>query len=143
MAAPARPPRPRSGGGRTLMLLGVLLALAAGTIVIYIVSQATTPGAQKTTVVVAKIDLPANTVLSSTTKDATHTLISDAFAAEDVPVDIAPIDAYKWTGQLDLDSKLNNYVVSGGFFKGEFLRNPDPRLHAAGTGSGGSIMNIN
>ena len=38
MAAPARPPRPRSGGGRTLMLLGVLLALAAGTIVIYIVS---------------------------------------------------------------------------------------------------------
>src|SRR5262249_3770841 len=111
MAAPARPPRPRSTGGRTLMLLGVLLALAAATIVIYIVSQATSTGPQTTTVVVAKIDLPANTVLSATAKDAAHTLISDAFLAEQVPVDVAPADAYKWISQLDLDSKLNNYVV--------------------------------
>src|SRR5262249_3436113 len=115
MAAPARPPRPRSGGGRTLMLLGVLLALAAGTIVIFIVSQATNTAAQTTTVVVAKIDLPANTVLSSSLKDPSHTLISDAFASEEVPMDVAPIDAYKWTSQLDLDSKLNNYVVTGQF----------------------------
>jgi len=145
MAAPARPPRPRSGGGRTLMLLGVLLALAAGTIVIYIVSQATGGGTQKTTVVVAKIDLPANTVLSSSPsqKDATHTLISDAFVSEDVPVDVAPIDAYKWISQADLDSKLNNYVVTGQFLKGEFLRNPDRRLTQLGTGGAGSLTNIN
>src|SRR5262249_30351213 len=103
----------------------------------------TNTAAQTTTVVVAKIDLPANTVLSSSLKDPSHTLISDAFASEEVPMDVAPIDAYKWTSQLDLDSKLNNYVVTGQFLKGEFLRNPDRRLTQLGTGGAGSLTNVN
>src|SRR5437868_9757513 len=100
MAAPGRPPRPRGSGGRTLMLLGVLLALAAGTIVIYIVSQATSTGPQLQTVVAAKIDLPANTVLSSTTTDAQHMLIKDAFVEEQIPVTSVPANAYVFTSQL-------------------------------------------
>src|SRR5262249_40139311 len=142
MAAP-RPPRPRATGGRTLMLLGVLLALAAGTIVIYIVSQATSTGPQQTTAVVAKIDLPANIVLSATQKNAPYMLITDAFEAKQVPVDVAPDDAYAFVSQLDLDAKLNNYVITGQFLKGEFLRKQDRRLTQVGTGGIGSLTNIN
>jgi hypothetical protein len=89
------------------------------------------------------MDLPPSTVLSSALKDTSHTLISDAFGEESVPVDVAPVDAFKWVNELDLDSKLNNYVVGGQFLKGEFLRSPDPRLHPAGTGGPGSLTNIN
>ncbi len=143
MAAPGRPPRPRGSGGRTLMLLGVLLALAAGTIVIYIVSQATSTGPQLQTVVVASINLPANTTLSSTTSDATHTLISTAFKEEQIPVTSVPADAYQFTSELQLEATLNNYVVLGEFLAGDILRNPDQRLAAAGTGGKGSLTNIN
>jgi hypothetical protein len=143
MAAPGRPPRPRGSGGRTLMLLGVLLALAAGTIVIYIVSQATSTGPQLTTVVVAKVDLPANTILSSTVSDSQHKLISAAFAEEQIPVTAVPANAFQWQGQLDLESKINNDVVTGEFLQGDILRTNDKRLSPEGTGGPGSLANIN
>jgi len=93
MAAPARPPRTRASGGRTMMLLGVLLALAAGTIVIFIVSQATSSATQSVTVVVAKSDLPAGTTLSVDTSDKSHMLISDAFVTKSVSADFVPQNA--------------------------------------------------
>src|SRR5437879_313247 len=122
MAAPGRPPRQRGSGGRTLMLLGVLLALAAGTIVIYIVSQATSTGPQLQTVVVATIDLPANTILSSTTADAQHTLISKAFNEVQIPVTATPTDAFKFTDETQLEATYNNFVVTGEFIQGDILR---------------------
>src|SRR5262245_55410374 len=99
MAAPTRPPRTRASGGRTLMLLGVLLALAAGTIVICIVSQATSSGTQVVTVVVAKQDLPAGTILSVDASDKTHTLITDAFVQKQVSADFVPENAFAFTTQ--------------------------------------------
>jgi Flp pilus assembly protein CpaB len=126
------------------MLLGVLLALAAGTVVIYIVSQATSTGPQLGTVVVAKIDLPANTILSSTTADTTHTLISAAFEEKQFPVDAIPSDAFPWVGETDLESKVNNSVVIGGFLHGDILRQADKRLALIGSGgAGGSLTNVN
>jgi hypothetical protein len=142
MAAPGRPPRQRGSGGRTLMLLGVLLALAAGTIVIYIVSQATSTGPQLQTVVVAKIELPANTILSSTTTDAQHTLISAAFQEVQMPVTSTPTDAFKFTDETQLEATFNNFVVVGEFLQGDILRTADKRLAAAGTGGPGSLTNI-
>jgi hypothetical protein len=51
MSAQIRQPRTRGGGGRTLMLLGVILALAAGIMVIYVVSTAGGPQTHEVTVV--------------------------------------------------------------------------------------------
>jgi Flp pilus assembly protein CpaB len=125
------------------MLLGVLLALAAGTVVIYIVSQATSTGPQLGTVVVAKVDLPANTILSSTTADTTHTLISAAFEEKQFPVDAIPSDAFPWVSELDLESKINNTVVVGGILHGEILRLNDKRLALIGSVGVGSLANVN
>ncbi len=143
MAAPTRPPRTRASGGRTLMLLGVLLALAAGTIVIFIVSQATSTVSSVVTVVVAKQDLPAGTILSVDTADASHMLISTAFVSKQVSADFAPANAYTFTSQDALNLELNNKVVVGSFYAGEILRHPDPRLVALGQGSAGSLTNLN
>ncbi len=148
MTAPARPPRPRSTGGRPLMLLGVLLALAAGTIVIFIVSQATSTGPSLTTVVESAIKLPSNSILVAqlpATQDPTqkYILISQAFVTKQVPVDAAPADAFPWKSQDDLNAQLTNKVVVGDFLQGEILRKPDERLADVGTGGPGSLTNIN
>src|SRR5215469_11424122 len=145
MAAPTRQPRTRSSGGRTLMLLGVLLALAAGTIVIFIVSQATTSSTQVVTVVVAKTDLPAGTILSVTASDPTtsHMLITDAFTTKQVAADFVPENAFAYTTGDALNLELNNKVIVGTFYGGEILRHPDPRLVVLGTGAAGSLTNIN
>jgi Flp pilus assembly protein CpaB len=143
MVAPARPPRARASGGRTMMLLGVLLALAAGTIVIFIVSQATSTATQSITVVVAKVDLPAGTSLSVDTSDKTHMLISDAFTTKSVSADFAPQNAYTFTTTDAENLELNNKVVVGSFYAGEILRHPDPRLVPVGTGGPGSLTNTN
>lgn len=143
MAAPTRPPRTRASGGRALMLLGVLLALAAGLIVIFIVSQATSTQTQTVTVVVAQINLPANTILSVSQKDAAHTLISEAFVEKQVSTDFVPKDAYAFTSVDALNIQLNDNVVVGAFYAGEILRTQDPRLAKLGTSAGGSLTNIN
>ena len=144
MAVPTRPPRTRASGGRTLMLLGVLLALAAGTIVIYIVSQATTgQNAQMVSVVVAKANLQEGMVLSVSTSDAQHLLISDAFTTKQVPADLVPPDARPWVSQDDLNVYLNDQVVVGRFFQNDILRATDPRLVKVGTGATGSLALLN
>ncbi|HZC05601.1 MAG TPA: hypothetical protein VE338_08165 [Ktedonobacterales bacterium] len=149
MAAPARPMRTRSSGGRTLILLGVLLALAAGAIVIFVVSQYTSAPLQTETVVVAASDLPAGAILSTTqsgqvgTSAGTYELISAAFTTKTVNTDFAPKDAYVFKSQGDLNTFLNNQVLSSEFYSGEILRNPDPRLTPLGIGAPGSLTSIN
>jgi Flp pilus assembly protein CpaB len=149
MAAPARAVRTRSSGGRTLILLGVLLALAAGAIVIFVVSQYTSAPLQTETVVVAATNLPAGSVLSTTqsgqvgTSAGTFELISAAFTTKTVNTDFAPKDAYVFKSQADLNNFLNNQVVSSDFYAGEILRNPDPRLTPLGSGAPGSLTTQN
>lgn len=147
MAAPTRAPRTRASGGRTLMLLGVLLALAAGTIVIYIVSQATTTSTQMVTVVMAKQTINAGTILTVGPTDPTKNLLSiaDAFVAKQVSADYAPADYQPFTTQDDLNVKLNNEVVIGTFYTSDVLRTGDftARLAALGKGAPGSLTNLN
>ena len=143
MATQVRPPRTRSTGGRTLMLLGVMLALAAGIIVIYVVSTAVGPATHETTVVVAQENLSASTILSNSTTDATHTLISTAFATKQVNTDFVPADAYVFQSQSLLNQDLTDKVVVGQFFVGDILRQKDPRLVPLGQGAAGSLTLLN
>ncbi len=145
MAAPTRAPRTRASGGRTLMLLGVLLALAAGTLVIFIVSQATSSAVQTVKVVVAAQDLQPGTILSVTQDDpkTQHMLISKAVVVKTVASDFVPANAFIFTSQDDLNVKLNNQVVVGTIYNGDILRQSDPRLIALGTGAVGSLTNVN
>ena len=145
MAASTRAPRTRASGGRTLMLLGVLLALAAGTIVIVIVSSAQGNTAQSVMVVMAKTDLPAGTILTVGPSDPAHNTmsISDAFQAKSVSTDYAPTNYLPFVSIEDLNVKLNNQVVVGTFYAGDILRTGDPRLVALGSGAPGSLTNIN
>lgn len=149
MAAPARAPRTRSSGGRTLILLGVLLALAAGAIVIFVVSTYTSAPQQTETVVVAATNLTAGSVLSTTQSGqvgntaGTYQLISAAFTTKTVNTDFAPKDAYVFKSQADLNTYLNNKVVSSEFYAGEILRNSDPRLTPLGLGAPGSLTSQN
>ncbi|MGH2504082.1 MAG: hypothetical protein ACRDID_16360 [Ktedonobacterales bacterium] len=148
MAAPARPMRTRSSGGRTLILLGVLLALAAGAIVIFVVSTYTSAPLQTETVVVAASDLTAGSILSTSQtgqvgdSPASYILISAAFTTKTVNTDFAPKDAYVFKSQTDLNTFLNNQSINSTFYAGEILRNPDPRLAAAGAGAPGSLTSI-
>ena len=147
MAAPSRPPRQRSSGGRTLMLLGVLLALAAGTIVIYIVSQATGAPSQSVQVVVAAKNIPAGTELLAappTSGNTTGTmLIANAFVTKNVNSDFAPPDALVFTNQEALNVTLNDHIVISDIFTGEILRQSDPRVVELGSAPNGSITLYN
>jgi hypothetical protein len=147
MVAPTRAPRTRASGGRTLMLLGVLLALAAGTIVIYIVSQATTTTSQMVTVVMAKQNITSGTTLIVGPTDPTKGFLSitDAFVAKQVSADYAPADYQPFTTQDQLAIKLNNEVVVGTYYTGDILRTGDftTRLAQAGSGAPGSFTNFN
>ena len=139
MGAPIRPARARSSGGRTLMLLGVLLALAAGTIVIFVVSTVVPPSGSTVNVVVAAKDLPTGTILSVTAGDAAHTLITAAFIEQTMPENVAPKNALTFTSQSDLNVLLNDKVLVGTFYQGEVLRQNDPRLVAFGQAAPGSL----
>lgn len=154
MQAPVRPNRARASGGRTLILLGVLLALAAGAIVIFVVSTyGGGPLASTEMVVVATTDIPAGAILSTTqnnncsvqaataanTTGPVYCQISTIFVAKAVNTDFAPKNAYIFKSQNDLNTLLNNEVVSGTFYAGEILRVSDPRLTAAGAGAPGSL----
>jgi Flp pilus assembly protein CpaB len=146
MGAPSRSPRPRSSGGRTLMLLGVLLALAAGTIVIYIVSQATSSPNSTVQVVVAAKQIPAGTELLAAAgagNSGATMLISDAFVTKNVNSDFAPTDAFVFTNQEALNVTLNDHVVISDIFPGEILRQSDPRVVELGSAPSGSITLFN
>lgn len=137
-----RPPQTRASNGRTFILLGILLALAAGTIVIYVVSNYTVAPQQLVTVVVAKADIHAGTVLTAGASDATHTAIVDAFITKRVNTDFAPTNAYTFTSQEALNSTLNNQVVVATIYAGEILRQADPRLTSIGNAASGSLNMI-
>jgi Flp pilus assembly protein CpaB len=125
------------------MLLGVLLALVAGVIVIYIVNQATGGSSQQVSVLVAKAPLSAGKILSVDKSDSNYMLISDAFVVKQVSADFAPPDAFAFKSQEDENVKLNNQVLVGAFFQGDILRQNDPRLVPQGTGASGSLTNVN
>jgi Flp pilus assembly protein CpaB len=139
MGAPIRPARARSSGGRTLMLLGVLLALAAGTIVIFVVSNVVPPTGSSVNVIVAATDLPTGTILSVTAGDAHHTLITAAFKQQQMPQDAVPKNALAFTSQDALNILLNNKIIVGTFYQGEVLRQNDPRLVDIGQATPGSL----
>lgn len=126
------------------MLLGVLLALAAGTIVIFIVSQYTGGATQSEKVVVAKVTLPSSKTLAvAASGDANTIAIADAFEVKSVNTDFAPQDAYTFTTQEQLNLDLNNRVIIGQFLQGDILRKPDARLAEAGKAAAGSLTNLN
>ncbi len=139
MSTQMRPPRTRSTGGRTLMLLGVLLALAAGTIVIYVVSAAVGPTQHLTTVIVAAEPIQSGMILSASTKDEKHIPISEAFVTKPVNADFAPADAMPFTDQSKLNVALTDMVVVGQFYTGDILRQNDARLVPVGQAPAGSL----
>lgn len=127
------------------MLLGVLLALAAGAIVIYVVSTAVGASSQTTMVVVATKDLPAGSILTVQETDPakSYLKITDAFVTKTVTADFVPQNALPYVSPEDLNIKLNNQVIVGAFYAGDILRQSDPRLVQLGTGAAGSLTNIN
>lgn len=127
------------------MLLGVLLALAAGAIVIYVVSTAVGASSQTATVVVATKDLPAGSILTVQDSDPSKSYLSikDAFATKTVTADFVPQNALPYISAEELNIKLNNQVIVGAFYAGDILRLSDPRLVQLGTGAAGSLTNIN
>ncbi len=142
MQTQVRPARQRSSGGRTLMLLGLVLALAAAAIVFYITSSVQGTLSQTVTVVTAAMNLKSGTIL---TLDGTPPAVQvqAAFAVKQVDKKLAPPDAYVFTTQDALNTVLVNHVVREDFLMGDILRNNDPRLALIGTTSGTSITNIN
>lgn len=140
MTVQTKPPRTRGTGGRTLMLLGVLLALAAGIIVIYVVSSAVGPSSHLTTVVVANETLnPGTELVSSGSSNSQGVPVSTAFTTTQVNAGFVPADAYPFTTMTQLNIDLADQVVVGQFFKGDILRKPDARLVSAGSAAQGSL----
>jgi hypothetical protein len=145
MSAPRGNQRPRSsGGGRALMLLGVLLALLSGVLVIFIVSQATSSAGQTIQVVVAKQTIQANTILTTNATNTTNNLlnIQDAFEVKSYPVSLVPPGAYVFTTQDTLQVYLNNQVVLTTILQGDVLRSPDARIQPLGSAAVGSLTSV-
>jgi Flp pilus assembly protein CpaB len=125
------------------MLLGVLLALAAGIIVIFVVSQAVGPSSSMVTVVVAAEPLNPGTVLTTTATDPQDVPISTAFTTKQVNSSFVPADAFTYTTPADLSVYLTDKVVVGQYFIGDILRTADKRLVPLGSAAPGSITNLN
>ena len=143
MQTQVRPPRQRSSGGRTLMLLGLVLALAAAGLVLYVTSSVQGVFTQTVSVVVATHNLTSGTILTLDNSKAPSVRIQDAFVVKQIDKKIAPDDAYVFTNQDALNTKLNNQVVKEDFLANDVLRTNDPRLAVIGTTSGTSLTNIN
>ncbi len=146
MSTPRANQRQRSsGGGRALMLLGVLLALLSGVLVIFIVSQATSSAGQTEQIVVAAQDIPANTVLTTGASNPSldELNIQAAFTVKSYPVALVPPGAYVYSTLDNLQANLNNQVVVTDIPSGDVLRNPDNRLQLVGsTAAVGSLASI-
>jgi Flp pilus assembly protein CpaB len=143
MQTQVRPPRARSSGGRTLMLLGLVLALAAAAIVFYITSNVQGTQSQVVSVVVAQNTLSAGTILTLNNSTKPSVRIQDAFGIKRVDKQLAPADAYVFINQDKLNTDLNNKVVRQDFLASDVLRANDPRLADLGTTSGISLTNQN
>src|SRR5271165_7084995 len=100
-----QPPRGRQGrngnsrGGRALMLLGIILALLAGVLVIYIVSNATQQAGATEQVVVATQPIPSGTIMGVPQ-------IQADFAVKSYPVADVPSGAYIFSSQDALQVTL-------------------------------------
>jgi hypothetical protein len=143
MQTQVRPPRQRSSGGRTLMLLGLVLALAAAGLVLYVTSSVQGVFVQTASVVVAAQNLKTGTILTVDNSQAPSMRIQDAFAVKQIDKKLVPTDAYVFTNQDALNTVLNNKVVKEDFLANDILRADDPRLALIGQTSGNSITNIN
>jgi hypothetical protein len=143
MQTQVRPPRQRSSGGRTLMLLGLVLALAAAGLVLYVTSSVQNVFVQTASVVVAAQNLKSGIILTVDNSQAPDMRIQDAFAVKQIDVKLKPADAYVFTNQDALNTVLNNKVIKEDFLAGDILRADDPRLALVGQTSGNSITNIN
>jgi hypothetical protein len=145
MSAPRGNQRTRSsGGGRALMLLGVLLALLSGVLVIFIVSQATSSAGQTIQVVVAKQAIQANTILTTSPTDTANNKlnIQDAFEVKSYPASLVPPGAYVFTTQDSLQVYLTNEVVLTTILQGDVLRSPDARIQPLGSAAVGSLTSV-
>lgn len=143
MQTQVRPPRQRSSGGRTLMLLGLVLALAAAGLVLYVTQSVQGVFTQTVSVVVAAQNLTSGTILTLDNSKAPNTRIQDAFAVKQVDKKLQPPDAYVFTNQDALNTKLNNQVVKEDFLANDILRTNDPRLALIGATTGTSLTNVN
>ncbi|HEY7126373.1 MAG TPA: hypothetical protein VH540_20685 [Ktedonobacterales bacterium] len=144
MQTQVRPARPRSSGGRTLMLLGLVLALAAAAIVFYITSNVVQgTSSERVSVVVAKIDLTSGTILSVNNSTKPAVRIQDAFVVTPVDKQLVPANAYVYVNQDKLNTDLNNKVVRQDILASDVLRTDDPRLADIGQTSGTSLTNLN
>jgi Flp pilus assembly protein CpaB len=143
MQTQVRPPRQRSSGGRTLMLLGLVLALAAAGLVLYVTSSVQGTFTSTVSVVVAAKNLSQGTILTLTNTTAPDMRIVDAFTIQQMDKKLVPADAYAFTNQDALNTVLNNQVVKDPFLAGDILRTSDPRLAQVGLTSGNSLTNLN
>jgi Flp pilus assembly protein CpaB len=125
----------RSGGGRALMLFGVLLAILSGVLVIFIVSQATSGAGQTVPLVVVTQNIPTNTLMSPAT-------IKSDFGIENYPANLVPSGAFVYTNQDALNVHLANLVNLYPLVPGDILLSSDSRFVSA-TANGHSITNIN
>lgn len=143
MQTQVRPVRPRNSGGRTLMLLGLVLALAAAAIVFYITYNVQGTTSERVSVVVAQVDIPSGTILTvnNTTKPAVR--IQDVFSIQQVDKQLVPDNAYIFVNQDKLNTDLNNKVVRQDILSKDVLRANDPRLADIGTTTGTSLVNLN
>lgn len=143
MQTQVRPPRQRSSGGRTLMLLGLVLALAAAGLVLYVTNSVQGVLTQTVSVVQAAVNLKSGTILTLDNSQAPSVRIQDAFKVNQVDKKLVPADAYAFSNQDALNTVLNNQVIKEDFLAGDILRVHDPRLAPIGTTSGTSLTNIN
>ncbi len=125
------------------MLLGLVLALAAAGLVLYVTSSVQGVFTQTVPVVVAAQNLKSGTILTLNDSKAPSMRIQEAFAVKQVDKKLMPADAYTFTNQDALNTKLNNQVVKEDFLAGDILRTDDPRLAAVGQTSGTSLTNYN
>ena len=147
MAAPT-PPRPRSsGGGTPLIMLGIVLAVIAAILVLYLTSGGSGGGASNAggmvSVVVAAQSLTPGIVLSKDASSAGYLHVTDAFHVERLPAAAVPADAYLYTSNDDLIKTLDNQIIQSPFDVGDILRKPDNRMATIGSGSIKSVPNQN
>lgn len=125
------------------MLLGLVLALAAAGLVLYVTNSVQGVLTQSVSVVQAAVNLKSGTILTLDNAQAPSVRIQDAFKVNQVDKKLVPADAYVFTNQDALNTVLNNQVVREDFLAGDILRTNDPRLAAVGSTNGLSLTNIN
>jgi Flp pilus assembly protein CpaB len=139
-------PRQRHSGGLSLIMLGIVLALATAILVLYVTnSRGGIGGGNGTNVVVAARDLPTGTVLTSSKDNVSSPSmrISDAFHVEQLPASAVPSNAYTYTSDDDLLKALNGQIVTQAFFSNDILRRNDSRVSMYPGGPPGSMANQN